>query len=93
MRKKEQGEQSPQSAGQKGYIPKFDLAEQIMSRQRRETATRRTGPGVKKPTVQHTGVAGSAIFGQVPLLAEQQKIVAEIVARDIERLSGGSQNS
>jgi hypothetical protein len=65
-------------------IPHFDLAEEIMAEQRKITAIRRKAPGKKteaqrsEPQVQPT-----------PELPEQEKIIAEIVTRDIERLCRG----
>ena len=70
-------------------VPRFNLAEQIMSRQRRETATRRNGPGIKKPPTLGSNSSGSAIPSEIPLLTEQRQILEEIVARDIERLTRG----
>jgi len=70
-------------------IPKFDLAEQIMAEQRKVTAIRRKAPGKKtktpdrKPRIQSTGYA----FKSPPqVLSEKELIIAEIVARDIEKL-------
>lgn len=73
-------------------IPSFDLAEEIMAEQRRITAIRRKAPGGKtevqrlKPEVQPVD---HIIEEPKPTLSEQEKIIAEIVARDIERLCRG----
>jgi hypothetical protein len=73
-------------------IPSFDLAEQIMAEQRRITAIKRKAPGVKpeiqrlKPEVQPVE---HIIKEPKPALSEQDKVIAEIVARDIERLCRG----
>jgi hypothetical protein len=73
-------------------ILKFDLAEEIMAEQRRITAIRRKAPGQKtdaqglKPEVQPVD---HIIEEPKPALSEQEKIIAEIVAKDIERLCRG----
>jgi hypothetical protein len=73
-------------------IPKFDLAEDIMAEQRRITAIKRKAPGQKtdtqglKPEVQPVD---HIIEEPRPALSEQEKIIAEIVAKDIERLCRG----
>lgn len=72
---------------QTSQIPKFDLAEQIMAEQRKITAIRRKAPGKKtkapdrQPQAQSTGYT---IKPPPPTLSEQEQIIAEIVARDIE---------
>jgi hypothetical protein len=77
-------------------IPKFDLAEQIMAEQRKVTAIRRKAPGKKtkapdrQPRIQSTGCA---IKQPVPTLSEKEPIIAEIVARDIEKLYQGDSSS
>ncbi len=69
-------------------IPKFDLAEQIMAEQRKITSIRRKAPGQKvktpyqKPKTQPIGYT----IKQPPILSEQEKIITEIVARDIQKL-------
>ena len=65
---------------EKPEIPSFDLAEEIMAEQRKITAIRRKAPG-KKTEAQPVDI-------EQPL-SEQEKIIAEIVARDIERLCRG----
>lgn len=73
-------------------MPSFDLAEEIMAEQRRITAIKRRAPGVKtdvqrlKPEVQPVD---HIIEEPKPALSEQEKIIAEIVAKDIERLCRG----
>lgn len=77
-------------------IPKFDLAEDIMAEQRKSTARRR-----KRPTVSareapsrieaisrqpQAKPVSSAIGPPSPIVSEQEQIIAEIVARDIEKL-------
>jgi hypothetical protein len=73
-------------------IPSFDLAEEIMAEQRKITAIRRKAPG-QKTEVQRlkpeTRIADHIIEQPKPLLSEQEKIIAEIVAKDIEKLCRG----
>jgi len=71
-------------------IPKFDLAEQILAEQRKITAIRRKAPG-KKPEVpdQQTQAESIGYTRPPPTLSEQEQIIAEIVARDIEKLYRG----
>lgn len=77
---------------QKGAIPKFDLAEDIMAEQRKISAARRKSPDKKiqaqsqQEQVQHTGFLSSL---PTPILSEQEQIVAQIVAKDIDELCGG----
>ena len=72
-------------------IPRFDLAEDIMSEHRRLTAGRRKGPGgsvpadltpVKKPFLSRYGFSEG-------FNAAGDPVIADIVARDIERLCRG----
>lgn len=73
-------------------IPKFDLAEEIMAEQRKITAVRRKGPGKKAETEEvqlQSDLAGYSINQPTALTLEEDKIIAEIVARDIERLCRG----
>ncbi len=72
----------------KGEIPRFDLAEDIMAEQRKISAIRRKGPG-KTIETQKAERAGYIIGQPIPAQSYQQQIIAEIVARDIERLCGG----
>jgi len=81
-------------------IPKFDLAEQIMAEQRKITAIRRKAPGktqrlplqdgaagkkTKAPDLQSQAqLTGYTIKPPPPTSSEQEQIIAEIVARDIE---------
>ncbi|MCP4261955.1 MAG: hypothetical protein GY774_31300 [Planctomycetes bacterium] len=72
-------------------IPKFDLAEQIMAEQRKITAIRRKAPGHKtkapdrRPRIESTGYA----IEPPRALSEKELIIAEIVAKDIEKLYRG----
>ena len=78
----------PVDPAQKGEIPTFDLAEQIMAEQRKIAAVKRKGPTRKaEPALRpsRTESIGHALKAP-PVLSEQDQIIAEIVARDIERL-------
>jgi hypothetical protein len=76
---------------QKSEIPRFDLAEKIMVKQRRITAISRKAPGQRdeaqsqQPKVESIGYT----IGPSPALSEQEHIIAEIVARDIEKFLQG----
>lgn len=77
---------------QKSEIPRFDLAEEIMAEQRRITAVRRKGPGQKDKAqgqAREAETAGDAFGQRMPALSGQEQIIADIVARDIERLCRG----
>lgn len=75
-------------------IPKFDLAEQILAEQRKLSAGRRKGPG--KKAVRSVPVRASnenalrRHYEQSFIPSEQEKIIAEIVARDIKNLQKGN---
>ena len=73
-------------------IPKFDLAEQIMAEQRKNTAIRRKGPGkmVKPPKKQHPAESIARNVMPRPILSGPGQIISEIVARDIEELCVGN---
>jgi hypothetical protein len=77
---------------EKSEIPSFNLAEEIMAEQRKITAIRRKAPGQKtdalrlKPEPQ---IDDHIIEQSKSLLSEQEKIIAEIVAKDIEKLCRG----
>ncbi len=74
-------------------IPRFDLAEEIMAEQRKITAVKRKAPGKKneaqKSEPQAEPVGYTTIEQPAPTLLEQDRIIAEIVARDIESLCRG----
>lgn len=89
----------PATTGKPGQeqraIPKFDLAEEIMAEQRKSTARRRRRPTVsarealsrieaisRQPQAKPVS---SAIGPPSPIVSEQEQIIAEIVARDIEK--------
>ena len=76
------------SAQKAREIPKFDLAEQIMAEQRKIAAVKRQGPGKKArpaPRPRQADSLGHALKSP-PVLLEHDRIIAEIVARDIEKL-------
>ena len=69
-------------------IPRFDLAEKIMAEQRKITAIKRKAPSKKSEAQKaepQVGPVGHTIGLPTPVLLEQEQIVAEIVARDIEK--------
>ena len=74
-------------------IPRFDLAEEIMAEQRKIAATKRKAPGKKteaerlEPQAEPVGY--TTIEPPTPASPEQNRIIAEIVARDIERMCRG----
>jgi hypothetical protein len=81
---------SPTQEQAKSDIPRFDLAEKIMAEQRRITAVRRKGPGQEETQEQEKTEPVGGIKKQVPpALSEEEQIIADIVARDIERLCKG----
>ena len=81
--------------GAKSDIPQFDLANDIMAEQRKITAVRRKGPGSKPPAAKEKEPATEKVAPntkpvQVPApMAHADKIIADIVRRDIERLCKG----
>ena len=81
-----------EEAGKTSEIPKFDLAEELMAEQRRITAIRRKAPG-GKPDAQRLKPEPQPVEHineePKPALSEQDKIIAEIVARDIESMCRG----
>lgn len=81
-----------QSQG-KAEIPSFNLAEDIMAEHRKFTSIRRRAPDkkaevqIQKPKVKQTGYAVKQPAWE---LSKKEQIIAEIVARDIEKLRRGS---
>ena len=71
-------------------LPKYDLAENILAEQRRVSSRRRRAPSqfVETPTASAGLRTAEHSVLELPCedLPELQRIVAEIVARDIERL-------
>ena len=80
----------PGSSAEAVEIPSYDLAANILADQRRVASRRRRAPGQTddKPTDSRraSGVRTSTDEPRPSDLPELQRIVAEIVARDIERL-------
>ena len=74
----------PQKAG----IPKFDLARQIMSEQRKVASIKRKSPDKKNKASNHKYKARSIghAVKPLPMLIYQEQIIAEIVQRDIQKL-------
>lgn len=78
---------------EKAKIPSFDLAEDIMAEHRKFTSIRRKAPDKKAETqTQELEVEqfGYTIRQSTLGLSKEEPIIAEIVARDIERLRQGS---
>jgi hypothetical protein len=73
-----------------GDVPQYDLAENILAEQRRVASRRRRAPSQphEEPQVLHEPKAAEPSAIELPCedLPELQRVVAEIVARDIERL-------
>ncbi len=72
-------------------IPKFDLAEQIMSEQRKNASVRRKAPARKaqlRPRQPKFDPVLCTMTSRPESLGQDQ-VVADIVARDIERLCRG----
>ena len=67
-------------------IPAFDLAEEIMARQRQTVATKRKAPGTTKAA---DVVPLRPAEKQQRVISPKDKIVANIVAKDIEKLCKG----
>ena len=89
---KEKSVESVSTQQEKMEIPRFDLAEEIMAEQRKITAIRRKAPGKKfeaQPERLQAKPVGYTIERSIPWQAEQDRIIAEIVARDIEELYRG----
>lgn len=74
------------SQRQRGDIPQFNLAEQIMAQQRKAAAVKRKAPSAKITSVQNPPQAGkprNSLISMPPRVSIQAKIIAEIVTRDI----------
>lgn len=68
-------------------IPQFDLAEEIMAEQRKVAATRRKGPAKRVDAAKQE--KSEPVVPAVEMLrvsSEEEKVIAEIVARDIRQL-------
>jgi hypothetical protein len=84
----ERGAESSPAA--EGDVPRYDLAENILAEQRRVASRRRRAPSQpqEEPAAPSECQGAESPTGELPSedLPELQRIVAEIVARDIERL-------
>ena len=78
----------PENDSGKSEIPKFDLAKQIIVKQRTISTTRRMGPeaNIEPLHKPQTACDGNGVDQLVTAAPEQNRIISEIVARDIERL-------
>ena len=72
----------------KADVPRFDLAEEIMAEHRKVTAFKRKPPEKKQEIAQdQTSTEREAAFDEpVVKIVKKDPLIAEIVARDIERL-------
>ncbi len=73
----------------KANIPQFDLAEEIMARHRKITAVKRKGPGQKEKAIvtkSEDKLKHRAIYQSMEKTPEEERLIAEIVARDIQKL-------
>ena len=73
----------------KSEIPRFDLAEEIMAEQRKVTAIRRKAPDKEDETkAKELNLESINYTIKQPTLvsSEQEQIIAEIVARDIQKM-------
>ncbi len=71
----------------KAEMLRFDLTDKIMAKDRKITAARRQGPGQKGEAAEEKQPIESDVVRDTP--SEQDRIIVEIVAQDIERLSRG----
>ena len=77
---------------EQGKIPKFDLAEEIMAEHRKITANRRAAPGSKaevRDKKLEGGLRTRTLVQPTSALSGKKQVIAEIVARDIEKLCRG----
>lgn len=83
------------SSGAPGHIPTLDLGEKILAEQRRMTARKRKAPSRTAPEVDRVQPpvvslrAERAVELSAQDAAQLERLVAEIVARDIDRLCTG----
>ena len=77
-------------AGEQGNdIPQLDLDKRILAKERKVASVRRKGPGARSKAPGKTAEAVSAdrrASRAVPELSGEDRVIAEIVARDIQRL-------
>jgi hypothetical protein len=84
---------SPSKGQKESEIPKFDLAEQILAEQRKVSSARRKAPSPKAEAPKQEQQLESVDYlveQPSPAALERQQIIAEIVARDIEKLCRGN---
>lgn len=74
-----------QPAQQDIVIPKFDLAEEILAEQRKISAVKRKSPSRKFEEDSCQQDAESLLEQPTQILSEQEQIIADIVARDIQQ--------
>lgn len=80
-----------QTRNGKAEIPRFDLAKEIMAEQRKITAFRRKAPdkvAAPQEKLTQTQPLGYAVEQPTSVYAQQEQIISEIVARDIQQLCG-----
>ena len=82
------GNNQQKEAG-KVEVPEFDLGDQILSEQRKISSVKRRAPGMKGPSQGETPVSKTS-ESVVPVsateVAQEDRIIAAIVAEDIKRL-------
>lgn len=83
-------QESISSKQQEHAIPRFNLAERIMSEQRKASAAKRKAPGmniaIPSTHQERTGSVKHAVMPPTTLLFNQQEVIAQIVARDITKM-------
>jgi hypothetical protein len=70
-------------------VPEFDLGDQILSEQRKISSVKRRGPGIKGPSQGETPefkASEPVVPFAITEVAEEDRIIAAIVAEDIKRL-------
>jgi hypothetical protein len=84
-----------ESAEKEAEIPQFDLAQDILAEQRKAAAVRRKGPASQAKAEGERAQARLEAHVVEPPAAEPDadRIITEIVARDIERLCGGESST
>ena len=84
--------QMAETMEQRNGVPKFDLAEQIMAEQRKSVSEMRKGPAgrIRDPKQPGRGEPISHAIKSHGMSLGPEQVIAEIVARDIERLCSSS---
>lgn len=72
-------------------IPKFDLADDIMAEQRKTISIKRKSPSQKFQQPQQSGPIQQPLIDEQDALplSEEDRLIRELVAQDIERLCRG----